>query len=483
MNYSSHLQRRLYHAAPYPVRCAVATIYGWNQRRKRYGRHFRRHRAELEKSQWFRDDALDRLQADRVRNFLIYARDHSAYHRRRFADAGFEPEGYVGPEDLPALPLLTKADVRENIASIVSDDIGALQATWSHTSGTTGQGLRFPESLECFQREYAFRVQSYEWAGARLFERWAFCAGHPVADPDARRPPFWVRDLANRWMLMSSYHLTGENLHSYIEALSAFRPRLLSGYPSSLFLLAIANLAEGSPVRPSTIVTSSETLFGNQRAMLEASFGCRVYSYYGNAERAGTMSQCSEGLFHVRSEHSLVEILREDGRPAKPGEEGRLVATAFGNYAAPLIRYQIGDSVLLSERRTCACGRGGLLVDRVLGRMEDYIITPDGRLVGRLDHLFKDALQVRLAQIVQNHEDEVVLRIVREPGYGENDEKNILHEARARLGGDIRVRFEYVESIPRAASGKHRFVISRVKQPEIMGIRPPGASSDSAPNA
>jgi len=478
MNYSSHAQKWFYHRAPYAVRCGVATAYGWVQRRKRYGAHFKRYRTELDESQWAEREVLQRMQTERVRAFLIYARDHSAFHRQRFDAAGFRPETYRDPNDLRNLPILTKSDVRRDLEALISDEIDGLRITWTHTSGTTGQGLRFPESLESFQREYAFRVQSYEWAGATFFGRWAFCAGHPVARPDVNRPPFWVRDYANNWLLMSSYHLAEEHLPAYIEALTEFRPQLLSGYPSSLFLLAIANRAAGSPVRPTAVVTSSEMLFDRQRAMLEESFGCRVHSFYGNAERAGAMSQCSEGHFHVRPEHSLVEVLDDNGRPVGSGGEGRLVATAFGNRATPLVRYEVGDVLVLSESETCRCGRGGLLVDRVLGRMEDYVVTPDGRLVGRLDHLFKDSVNVRLAQIVQDQVDEVVLRVERDPGYGDADERVILKEARIRLGHDINIRFDYDTSIPRTENGKHRFVLSSIERARVMGPQEPATSDE-----
>ncbi len=483
MNYSSRAQRWFYHRAPYAVRCGVATAYGLAQRRKRYGAHFRCYRAELEESQWLDGDALEELQAERVRDFLVYARDHSEFHRRRFADAGFNPESYREPGDLARLPLLTKSDVRANLETLISDETGSLRVTWTHTSGTTGQGLRFPESIESFQREYAFRVQSYEWAGAEFRARWAFCAGHPVARTDADRPPFWVRDLANNWMLMSSYHLAEAHLPAYIEALRRFDPQLLSGYPSSLFLLAVANRAAGSPVRPASVVTSSETLFESQRVVMEESFGCRVYSFYGNAERAGALSQCPEGHFHVRSEHSLVEVLDDEGKPVGPGGEGRLVATAFGNRATPLVRYVVGDVIVLSERESCPCGRGGVLVDRVLGRMEDYVVTPGGRIVGRLDHLFKDSVNVRLAQVVQDRVDEVVIRVVRESDYDDSDERIILEEARLRLGSDVNIRFDYVASIPRTKNGKHRFVLSSIARPTIMGLEAPTIEPGERENA
>jgi phenylacetate-CoA ligase len=141
-----------------------------------------------------------------------------------------------------------------------------------------------------------------------------------------------------------------------------------------------------------------------------------------------------------------------------------VVCTGFGNYATPLIRYDVGDVAVQSRQAVCQCGRGGTLIDRIVGRTEDYVLTPDGRLVGRLDHLFKDAVRVKHAQIVQTEIDEVIIRIVKDHAYTMEDEQEILREARLRLGSSIDIRFEYVDEIPRTKNGKFRFIISNVKE-------------------
>ena len=462
MNYNSPLQKWIYNLSPYFIRCAIASCYGYVQRLKRYGKYFQRHLKSIEESQWFSSEELDTLQFERTKAFLTYAKQHSRFNRKLFKKFDFEPESMRSLTDLHKLPIANKAMINRNLGSIISDNPSALRVTWSQTSGTTGQGLRFPESLESFQREYAFRFQSYSWAGAHFGGRWALCAGHPVVPPDCKEPPFWIYDKANNWLVMSSYHLSEANLSHYIRELKKFKPEMLYGYPSSIFLLALTNEKMGGLVRPCTVVTSSETLLDYQRRTIEDSFKCKTFSYYGNSERAGCMSQCENGLFHVRAEHSYIEILDEHNQPAKLGGTGRLVVTAFGNYATPLVRYDIGDFAKLSERTTCRCGRRGILVERIIGRVDDYIVTPDGRFVGRLDHLFKNTTNVSMGQIVQDNVNEVRILIVRDGCYGPKDEAIIRKEARLRLGNKINIRFEYVDEIQRTKQGKFRFVISRV---------------------
>jgi phenylacetate-CoA ligase len=352
---------------------------------------------------------------------------------------------------------------------------------WSHTSGTTGKGLRFPETRESLQRHFAYRVFHIGWGGVQLGEPWAYCAGHSVADPASTRPPFWTYDYFQRWLVMSSYHLTKENLQLYIDQLARFRPVLLAGYPSSIYLLALANRASGLKVRPRAVVTSSETLFEPQKRVIEESFGCTVFSYYGNAERAAVILQCEEGKYHVRADYSHVEILDAEDQPVGPGGEGRLVCTSFANRVLPLIRYDVGDTARVSENANCRCGRvSGLLLESLTGRTEDYIATPDGRLVGRLDHIFKDALKVVCAQIEQFNPDEVVLRLCVQSGFEYRDEEEIRKGARLRLGPEIKIRFQYVDAIPRTAAGKHRFVISHIPSEQMRRLLPDGTQTHAA---
>jgi hypothetical protein len=108
----------------------------------------------------------------------------------------------------------------------------------------------------------------------------------------------------------------------------------------------------------------------------------------------GNIVECKFGERHMKYEHSCMEVLDQRGDPVPSGGTGRLVCTGFGNLAFPLVRYDIGEVVTVSRSQTAKCGRGGLLVDQVVGGAEDYIIGADGRMVGRLDYLFKDSENV-----------------------------------------------------------------------------------------
>lgn len=471
MSYGSPLQRAIYYRAPAFFKDFAASVYGMKERFQRYGSYYAAAMAQLSRTQYEPNERLFVWQIGKLREFLFVAQQHSSFWREQFRGCGFDPQA-LDKRDISMLPLLTKDTLREEMPRILVDDLSRRAVRWAHTSGTTGKALQFPLSMEAFQREYAFRTLHYLWGGVdlRRRDRIALCAGHPVAHHAQTKPPFWTYDAVNRWLLMSSYHLSERNIRFYVEKLVEYQPVMVAGYPSSVYLLALGvdRFAPGQ-VRPRAIYCASETFFDFQRKAVERAFGCKAFMWYGNSEMAANIAECEEGRKHLKLEHSFVEVLNERNEPAQPGEEGRLVCTAFYNEAMPLIRYDIGDVVTLSDESRCPCGRSGILVERVVGRREDYVVTPDGRFVGRLDHLFKDAIHVREAQIQQDNPEEVLLRLVPTEDYNETDERAILDEARVRLGPEIRIRFEYVEALPRTANGKTRFIISNVGVQRFLG--------------
>jgi phenylacetate-CoA ligase len=468
MAYGKGWQQALYYKAPFWLKDLISSGYGWRQRHERYGTYYRDYLQRLSASQWHTNVVLTEYQFAKVKQFLLHAQQHSPFYRARFREYGFDPAKMQSLADVAALPTLSKAMLRERLPDVLADNIKTMNVRWAHTSGTTGMGLQFPLSRECFQREYAFRAVHRAWAHFQPGDAFAYCSGHPVAPSDRTKPPFWVHDYANNWLLLSSYHLTERNLPHYIDALERFRPVILAGYPSSIYLLALANQQAGQRVHPRAIFTESETLFDFQRHTIEQAFGCKAFNFYGNTEMCAHIVECEQGKYHLKLEHSYVELLDANDRPVPSGQEGRMVCTAFGNDAMPLVRYCIEDvAVFAPGEATCPCGRGGALVEHVVGRVEDYILTPDGRFVGRLDHLFKDAVHVKLAQIVQPDVNTVILRIVKTPAYTSQDERAILEEARMRLGSTIAIHVDYVDKIERTNHGKFRFIVSKIDKSTI----------------
>jgi phenylacetate-CoA ligase len=123
----------------------------------------------------------------------------------------------------------------------------------------------------------------------------------------------------------------------------------------------------------------------------------------------------------------------------------------------------------LSKEQTCRCGRGGVLLEKIVGRIEDYIITPEGNIVRRLGHVFKNTVGVVNAQINQEYKREIVINIVKDHNYNSDSEREIIKEARSRLGNSISIQIKYTNKIEKEPNGKYKFIKSNVSK-EMYGI-------------
>jgi phenylacetate-CoA ligase len=184
-----------------------------------------------------------------------------------------------------------------------------------------------------------------------------------------------------------------------------------------------------------------------------------VRDRYGVSEKVVSMTECEAGSLHVDMEFCIVEV--EVNEENEDSVSGPLLCTGLADHATPLFRYRIGDVGTLSKR-PCRCGRAGPAFLHVDGRIEDYVLTPDGRLIGRLDHIFKAQLDVSEAQIVQETPQAVRVLLVPRASYSSTSERLLLKEMRARLGDEIQIEVQLVEEILREPNGKFRAVKSSV---------------------
>ncbi len=76
-----------------------------------------------------------------------------------------------------------------------------------------------------------------------------------------------------------------------------------------------------------------------------------------------------------------MELIGDDGKPVTQEDGlGEIVATGLNNFACPLIRYRTMDLAVPSNIK-CECGRNYALLERVEGRLQEFIITETGRLI------------------------------------------------------------------------------------------------------
>ncbi len=452
-----------YNYSPQFIRNWMVTKFSSRRGKAKFGPRYFELLTELSRTQWYDSRALADLQAEKLRRLVHYSYEHVPYYRTLFDDLGIGPAAIQTPDDLRKLPLLEKKDLQDQGQALRSrlylDHPGV---ELFQSSGTTGKPVKVWVDSDCLQAEKAFTWLHRRWVGVEVGDLAAAFVGFPLVPLRQSSPPFWVHDRSENRIMYSLQHLSRDHMPHYAESLARSAPRFIYGYPTAIYLVAQHLNEKGiCDVRPRGVFTASETLMPHQRVEMEAAFGCPVMDWYGASEMIANIVQCEKGSYHIKSEYGVVEALRHDGSPAGPGEVADLVGTGLNNMAMPLLRYRVGDQIILREG-TCACGRGGPLAERISGRIEDVVITPGGHWLTRLDFIFKGLDRVEEAQLVQDSPGELMIRVVRKPGYRNEDEKAILANLRERLGNEMKLTIQYLDRIPRTRSGKFRFVVSRV---------------------
>jgi phenylacetate-CoA ligase len=449
-----------YDALPVFAQNLACSAAGWLRARERFDRHFETTLVAWERSIGEGDAELRALQALRLADLIGYARAHVPYYasispmqRRR------DPRDAIDSTLAEVAPL-EKATYRDDPFRLLSDARPRHRWKRGRTSGTTGTALELWYSDAAIAEEYATVWRMRRRFGLNPRDPHLAFGGRMIVPFENRKPPFWRHDAGLNQTLFSLYHMSPENLPAYVDAVHEAKAVYAQGYPSSLHLVGRAMLDAGRPLprgRLAAVFTSSESVLAYQRAVIEEAFGAPVVDRYGASEFAVSMTACPLGNLHVDMEFGIVEVEVVERGPG--WVRGPLLVTGFANRATPFIRYRIGDVGTRLES-PCACGRAGDVFESVDGRIEDYVVTPDGRKLGRLDHVFKKLTDIAEAQIVQVAVDRIVVRLVPQESYSEASERALRHELRIRLGEDMEISIERVEGIAREPNGKLRAVKS-----------------------
>jgi len=457
---SDSLSERIYPYLPVFLQNAACWYYGERESRVRFGSEFDAHLRQLLDSETWSAGEIEAYQNEKLRELVAHAYEFVPYYRERWKALKISPSDIRSRKDLPKLPVVTKEDVRQNAEKFLSQKTPRSRLLARHTSGTTGKALHFWMTREAIAFQWAVWWRHRSRFGVHP-EAWhANFTGKRVVPLGQRTPPYWRWNRPVHQALLTMHHLNAEKIPSVMEFLNSHQFEFYSGYPSIIHMLALHADAVGLSLKapPRAVFTGAENLLDFQRRDIQRFTGAILTDQYGCSEACGNASQCPKFDYHEDFEFGILE-----GRELGPGNSARsILCTGFACDAFPFIRYEVGD-VGVENSEDCACGRKSRVWSRIEGRKDDYVITPEGLRIMRFDYIFKNALNVEEAQVVQEVIGQITVRIVRRPTYGSKDETAISEEVRRWISPALTVRFEYVPEIEREANGKFRAVLSRLQ--------------------
>jgi phenylacetate-CoA ligase len=411
---------------------------------------------EAEARQWWPAAQLRDWQWQEMTQLLRQAREH-APRWKNLGEIG-------GPAEFQQLPILTKTIIREHRDELAADNYKGRVFTHK-TGGSTGVPLTFYMDRGSYEWRNAMMLRGYGWAGAhegvKQFFLWSIAVGN---QSKITRWKTAIHDTSMRRAFFNNFRLSQATLPECVDALNRFAPRVLVGYTSMLeYLARYIKKHGGLRVKVHSVLTAAEGINAAQRELFKEVFQAPVFASYGSREFKLIAMECEHGGLHLSADNLYVEVLR-NGQPAKPGELGQVIVTDLHNFGMPFIRYEIGDAATV-RTDACPCGRGLPMLDAVHGRVPDTIQTPDGKLISGIffPHLLKEFDWIEQFQVVQKELASVQVKIITpDRPAAERGLPALRQQIAAVLGQAVRLDFEFVNEIPRTATGKHRPVISEI---------------------
>ena len=449
---------------------------------------------------------IRRRQEARLRRLVRHAATRSPFYRNLYR--GIDPDRFT----LADLPTTTKAELMDQFDRVVTDpavrradleafvddpsNVGQLFRGYPvcHTSGSQGQPMLVVNDWLALDLLFAFQMtrgnigyvrRGVVEAARRLVRpaRLAVIVSRPGFFPSA-----WVWSHLPESMrgYIQTLYMTG-NDPELVPKLAAFRPTALTGTPTMLDLLATR------PDRPAMpeleqVTANSEMVTDAARGRIAAAFGVPVFDNYACGECLFLSNGCpTHPGAHVNADWAILEVVDADNRPVPPGVLGhKVLLTNLANYTQPLIRYEVGDRVMMATG-PCGCGSRLPRLERVVGRVaEVFKVRVGGELRTLASSPFQQSLEhfrgVREWQAVQQGENRVVVRLEPLPG-AVLDLPRMRAKLDERLGyagftGALDVEFEVVPELtidPR--TGKFRRMVSATAgHPEFGAVAQPVAA-------
>ena len=459
----------VYWRLPVRLQEAALSLYAGHLEKIYYGPGFQEFKDWLYEWHDWSSSQVDEWKTQRLRYIVKLAAEKVPFYRETFKKCDWKRVD--SDTDLHLLPILEKQQIRHNEKALLVDGMNKRNLWVQKTSGTTGTSLKIYWPVAMVAQWWAIMEVMVRYvAGVKQEMPRAMVGGRPVIPGDTQEPPYWRFNRRWKQLYCSSYHISQMSSPHYIRALEKYGSQWITGYGSAIAALAESAAKEGVDYHPlRAVITSGDTLLRGMRESIEKYFNCKCFDHYGQSEGVAMAMECKNGKMHVIPMLGIFEILRDDGTCCEIGEVGEMVVTGLLNDAMPLIRYRIGDYAAWAREQTCQCGNPNPVIENLEGRVDDYLVTSDGRRIGRLSTAMKRSPTIHSAQIVQDRPGHAYLLVRPGDGYKTADASAVRDDILERIG---KFDMDIIEApeIPKTMQGKTTLVVRLEDRPLMREI-------------
>ncbi|ACL75247.1 phenylacetate--CoA ligase family protein [Ruminiclostridium cellulolyticum] len=390
---------------------------------------------ELLKTEEMTRNEIIKMQREKLDKLIRYAIGNSDFYRNLYKD--IDLDNYT----LESLPVINKKMVMQNFDKIITDKRLKLEEIYPYIYDTNSEE-------KFYKDEFIATTSSATTGIPGVFvynkDSWLLSI---LSQHRSSRQRMKNRTVIPKMALVSTTSITAsshnsvrlypthimqtktfsmiDSIEDIVSGLNEYQPHILTGYPTALYSLALEQQSGKLNIRPWWINTFGEQL-GYMRTTIEKAFGSEIFDTYQTTETMNIAWECEQhqGL-HINSDLVIIESVDKDNKPVKDGEIGeKVLVTNLFNYTQPLIRYELYDIISLSKKE-CLCGSPFPVIERLEGRVEDFLTLLSGERIIKLNPLTVAAIMneirgVNMWQFVQSDFKHVLINIVTvEPQYAD----------------------------------------------------------------
>lgn len=453
----------IYKKSPQYVQDIICTLLKPLPRSLMLGKGFHEKLKFLTQSEKWNYEQLLEFQEKKLGYLIQHAYENVPYYHEIFRQNDLHPCDIKKIEDLKKIPILTKEKIRNNFNALIAINYSKFMPGLAYTSGSTGTPLEFYLDQQTREIEYATIWRNMSWNGIEDINIKIATLRGDFASEYKKNNVLYKYNGLTKELIFNTYVLEQESVKKIITKLNKYKPELIKGYPHVLYLIAryILDYKFELKFKPVLIQTSSEQLSIQMARTIKSAFNSHISDWYSQSEYVISIGQCEKGIYHQNMETGIIETIKDEY-----GFE-RIYGTSLWNFSMPFIRYEIGDIIKIGA--SCECGRQHLCIESFEGRIDDMIVTKNGKMIsaGSFNTYWEHKILSKLSiipeyiQFLQEKIDKIVIKLFSKESMQKKEEEFIKNELMLLLGEGIQYEFIYLNKLPELK--KWRLVESKVK--------------------
>ena len=318
------------------------------------------------------------LAFDKLSSLIKYASSNSDFWKDRLKSAASSSADEL-KSLLKEIPITSSRELQliSEKMRILPPNIALSNYRIFHTSGTTSQPKEVMK-LASFHELLVSSSVVFEWLWHKRdasLQVAAFRANKPDNDKAPKNLSLTYIGNPSNPVVRESTHRTAPQL---LDELEKIQPHFLYTNGLMLRLMAIEQLRKPRQLKHLKEVWSvSDLIESTTRSLIKQAFGVRVVDRYSTEEFGLIALQCPvDDHLHIFAPRFVVEVLDENDEEVEIGKPGRAIITSLTSKIQPLLRYEIGDILVLGSK--CRGGYTWPIIEKILGRSRQTFKTKEG---------------------------------------------------------------------------------------------------------